>query len=276
MCKPRLTFKHTWSVGLSPLNLPIASSASALLQDIDHDAPKSELTQCYALFDRHCGPAFQVDKEIPKRANQDSKHIKISESRVEITALPVHEYQPTMCIHRLYIHTVCGHSLYAPNPSITCEHASIPPDGSFSTSCDLIAHPYQSWRLNSLCSSCESTRARLMQRIDAEQAIAYDEVKWKVSYGMPTHGLDLWGKRAAEREKPEKETGERKRRSVRFSWRRKRRNDSYEERDVGVAGSAKNAKLDPHWLRDPAGAGTSAVESSTAATSRRTTYAYQH
>lgn len=155
-----------------------------------------------------------------------------------------------MCIHRLFIHTVCGHSILSANPIVLCNDASIPPDGTASTSCELIAHPYQSWRLNSLCPSCACTRSRLLQRIDAEQAISYDEAKWKVSYGMPSHGLDLWGKRAAERERLEKETGKRKRRNGRFSWRRVGKKRGVNEGEIVGVAIAGSVRLDPHWLRD--------------------------
>lgn len=113
-----------------------------------------------------------------------------------------------------------------------------------------------------------------MSRINNEQAIAYDEVRWKVSYGVPTHGLESGSMRAAERDKLERDMG--KRRSLRFSWRKKGRervSSEGQEGDLCVAGSAKNARLDPHWLRD---AGASGTESSPVATTRRSTYAYQH
>jgi hypothetical protein len=137
-----------------------------------------------------------------------------------------------MCVHRLYIYTVCGHTIFSSKPIVMCLNASIPPDGCFSTTCDLISHPFQSWQLNSLCPSCEYTRTRLLARIDAAQAITYNEVKWKVSYGMPSHGLDFWGKRAQEREQMEKETGNRSRKSGRWSWRRRRKSKSSSDADA--------------------------------------------
>lgn len=110
-----------------------------------------------------------------------------------------------MCCHRLYVYTTCGHSTLSSKPLIECRHASIEPDGHHSTSCEIIAHPYQSWKIETLCPPCQSQRDALMSRIETTQVVKFDEWRWKVSYGMPAHGKDFWGRRADEREKREKE-----------------------------------------------------------------------
>lgn len=61
-----------------------------------------------------------------------------------------------------------------------------------------------------------------MNRMEVSQFIKFDEWRWKVSYGMPVHGLDIWSKRAQERENAAKEAAKRERRGARFSWRRHR------------------------------------------------------
>lgn len=61
-----------------------------------------------------------------------------------------------------------------------------------------------------------------MSRIEATQTVKFDEWRWKVSYGMPAHGKDFWGRRADEREQRELERErEGKRKSKAFSLRRK-------------------------------------------------------
>jgi hypothetical protein len=125
-----------------------------------------------------------------------------------------------MCCHRLYIHTTCGHSLLSPTPLIECRHASIEPSSTRSTTCEIIAHPYQSWKIESLCPPCQQQRDVLMSRIEATQTVKFDEWRWKVSYGMPTHGKDFWGKRADERVQREEEEREGKR-STKFGLKRR-------------------------------------------------------
>ena len=44
-----------------------------------------------------------------------------------------------------------------------------------------------------------------MSAIEAVQTIKFDEGKWRVSYGMPVHGKDFWGRRADERELRERD-----------------------------------------------------------------------
>jgi hypothetical protein len=130
-----------------------------------------------------------------------------------------------MCCHRLYVYTVCGHSVLSSKPLIECRHASIEPDGHQSTDCEIIAHPYQSWKIETLCPPCQQQRDSLMSRIEAVQTVKFDEWRWKVSYGMPAHGKDFWGRRADEREQreqqQEKEVKEEKRKSKPFSLKRK-------------------------------------------------------
>lgn len=49
---------------------------------------------------------------------------------------------------------------------------------------------------------------------------------------MPAHGKDFWGRKAEERAKLEKETGKRKRKSMRFSWKRSRKEKKLPEEEV--------------------------------------------
>ena len=127
-----------------------------------------------------------------------------------------------MCCHSLYIYLTCGHSTFAPRPLIMCLHASIPPDGSHSTICEIVAHPYRSWRLEQLCPPCQERRQALLDRIDLGQKIEYDEWKWKVSYGVSQEREDC---RIAEAEGRSQEEGREmdavRGRSKRFSWRSK-------------------------------------------------------
>ena len=127
-----------------------------------------------------------------------------------------------MCCHKMYIYGTCGHSVFSEKPLVLCRLASIPPDGSFSTRCEILAHPFQSWNIDSLCPECDARRTRLLSRIEIMQVIKYDEWQWKVSYGMPAHGKDFWGKKADERVRLEQETGKRTKRSLRFNWMRSR------------------------------------------------------
>lgn len=115
------------------------------------------------------------------------------------------EEKDNMCCHSLYIYTTCGHSTLSPKPIIECRHASIEPVQHRSTDCELITHPYQSWKLERLCPPCQEQRQALMSAIEAVQTIKFDEGKWRVSYGMPVHGKDFWGRRADERELRERE-----------------------------------------------------------------------
>lgn len=52
------------------------------------------------------------------------------------------------------------------------------------------------------------------------------------SYGMPTHGKDFWGRKADERAKMERETGKRKRWSLRFSWKKSKKERKLPEEEI--------------------------------------------
>lgn len=136
-----------------------------------------------------------------------------------------HWKSPTMCCHRLFIYGTCGHSTFSPEPLILCRHASIPPDGSHSTRCELIAHPYQSWRIEQLCPPCQKRRDSMLSRIERTTKVEFDEWKWKVSYALPLHGKDYWTtkmeKLAEEEQKKSQEHLGRKKSLKRFSWKRK-------------------------------------------------------
>jgi len=105
-----------------------------------------------------------------------------------------------MCCHRLVIYTTCGHSFFSPRPITECRNASVPPNGSSSTACELFGHPYRSWRLGRLCPTCQYRRETLLSSVEQTQEVRFDEWKWKVSYGMPAHGKAQWTKKAEERE----------------------------------------------------------------------------
>ena len=89
-----------------------------------------------------------------------------------------------------------------------------------------------------------------MSRIEAVQAIKFDEGKWRVSYGMPAHGKDFWSRRADEREQREREVKEVARRSTikkSFSLKRKstRKSGLQSPRLPDVVGAD-----DRSWRRD--------------------------
>ena len=148
-----------------------------------------------------------------------------------------------MCIHRLFIHSVCGHSTFSPFPLITCRNACIPPDTTHSTTCTIIAHPYQSWKLESLCPSCEARRTALLEAVEITQVVKFDEWRWKVSYGMPAHGKDFWGRKAEEREEGEASLkGEGRKKRKRFSWRRSRRKTRGRDGEGGMSEGAASIK----------------------------------
>ena len=132
-----------------------------------------------------------------------------------------------MCYHRLYIYS-CGHSVWAKTPLIECCNAAVPPNGTYSIKCELTAHPYQSWKFESLCLRCAHRRALLLEGLK-QNKVVYEDWKWKVSYGMPAHGKDFWGRKAEERERLERETGKRTKRSMIFLWRRSKKPGQVEE-----------------------------------------------
>ena len=141
-------------------------------------------------------------------------------------------YFTEMCCHRFYVFVTCGHSLFAPNPVVQCAEASIEPGDAYSTTCEIMTHPFQSWKIDSLCPECEERRTVMLTHIEERQKIKFDEWRWKVSYGMPAHGKDFWGRKADERARLEKETGKRKRKSLRFSWKRSKKEKKLPERDA--------------------------------------------
>ena len=65
-----------------------------------------------------------------------------------------------------------------------------------------------------------------------QNKVVYEDWRWKVSYGMPEHGKDFWGRKAEERERLERETGKRTKRSMFFAWRTSKRPEQVEERAV--------------------------------------------
>lgn len=145
-----------------------------------------------------------------------------------------------MCCHKLYIYAVCGHSALSEKPLIECRHASIEPGQYFSQNCELIAHPYQSWRIESLCPPCQTQRDALMSHLEAAQVVKFDEWKWKVSYGMPAHGKDFWTRKAEQREEEKRqEEMQSSRRSNRFSRKRKstRKSPKHKEREAEAGGT---------------------------------------
>jgi len=95
-----------------------------------------------------------------------------------------------MCHHRLYVFTTCGHSYFASTPILTCRHASIEPTATFSRSCMVQAHPFQTLKIEKLCRSCEYKRTHLLSRLESKQIVRFDEWKWKVSYITPDDGFE--------------------------------------------------------------------------------------
>lgn len=128
-----------------------------------------------------------------------------------------------MCCHRLFVFSVCGHSTLSERPLQECSLASIPPESRRSIACDPIAHPYRSWKLDRLCPACQARRDSLLGGLEASLTVSFDQWRWKVSYGMPAHGKDYWGRKAEEREREERERrSQEKRASWRFGLRRRR------------------------------------------------------
>lgn len=110
-----------------------------------------------------------------------------------------------MCCHRLYVYTVCGHSTFSQTPLELCRNAGIPPEGDHSTTCELMAHPYKSWKFERLCPPCQSRRDYLMGGFESSQTVTYDEWQWKVSYGLGSDGKDYWAKRMEDKKRKEEE-----------------------------------------------------------------------
>lgn len=91
----------------------------------------------------------------------------------------------TMCYHKLYIFTTCGHSCMSQRPLIMCRHASISPVSTYSSGCELKTHPYQCNKIESLCWTCQRRRSELLGQLEQQQVVRYDEWQWKVSYSAP-------------------------------------------------------------------------------------------
>jgi hypothetical protein len=127
-----------------------------------------------------------------------------------------------MCTHPLFIYTICGHSFFCPHPLTICHHASIPPTSTHSTHCVIVAHPFRSWKLHSLCSNCTSTRQSMLGQIEQRQALKFDERKWRVAYQLPENGgKDYWTRKMEEKREEEERVKRREGGKGRFSWRRK-------------------------------------------------------
>lgn len=83
----------------------------------------------------------------------------------------------------------------------------------------------------------------LLHRIEVDQTIKFDDWRWKVSYGMPAHGKDFWGRKAEERARLEKETGKTKRKSGRFSWKRSRKEKKLQEEELSQTPTRPEAEM---------------------------------
>ncbi|KAK4995438.1 hypothetical protein LTR66_004737 [Elasticomyces elasticus] len=127
-----------------------------------------------------------------------------------------------MCYHRLYIYDTCGHSFFSNIPLSVCRHASISPFASFSKTCDIRAHPFQSVKLEKLCAQCQRQRDMLLTAVEQDQIVRFEEWRWKVSYRSPAAAQNGWlswarneGNSGAVEAKRKVKT-----RSGRWTWRR--------------------------------------------------------
>lgn len=128
-----------------------------------------------------------------------------------------------MCYHKLYIFTTCGHSTYCPKPLLTCRHASIGPLSTYSEECELRAHPFQSLKIESLCSTCQRDRNTLLGRLESDQIVRFDEWRWKVSYSAAAAGLKTPSSAVfATAEHARRQKDEHGGRSGRWSWKKNR------------------------------------------------------
>ena len=85
-----------------------------------------------------------------------------------------------------------------------------------------------------------------MSRIEATQVVKFDEWRWKVSYGMPAHGKDFWGRRADEREKKELEQErEGKRKSTKAFGSLKRKSTRKSVKAPGSPAMHRDGRLEP-------------------------------
>ena len=94
-----------------------------------------------------------------------------------------------MCYHKLYIFTTCGHSTYSSRPLRLCRHASIAPVSTYSHTCKLRAHPFQSLRIEALCTNCQTERDSLLTVLESHSIVRFEESRWKVSYEAPAKEL---------------------------------------------------------------------------------------
>ena len=118
-----------------------------------------------------------------------------------------------MCYHKLYIFTTCGHSIYSSVPLLTCRHASIAPTSLYSIECKMQAHPFQSLKIESLCFTCQRRRSVLLEQLENQQLIRFDDWQWKVSYAVPDVGI-------AEQQEARKRAEKSNKKDKGISWRR--------------------------------------------------------
>ncbi|TKA69123.1 hypothetical protein B0A49_08730 [Cryomyces minteri] len=96
--------------------------------------------------------------------------------------------------------------------------ASISPTSLYSEACQIKSHPFQSYKLEKLCASCQGVRDALLNQIDSDQTVRFDEWRWKVAYSSPNADQTDW-------EKWGEQVGGRKKKTAsgRWSWRRSKR-----------------------------------------------------
>jgi hypothetical protein len=94
-----------------------------------------------------------------------------------------------MCQHRQYIFISCGHSCLDKQPLVMCRHASISPMSTYSSACELKTHPFQSRKIESLCWPCQRRRSELLERLETQHIVRFNEAQCKVSYSAPPQGM---------------------------------------------------------------------------------------
>lgn len=129
-----------------------------------------------------------------------------------------------MCYHKLYIFTTCGHSCYGPIPLQPCRHATIAPMSSSSESCKIQTHPYQSLKIESLCGTCQRQRSILLERLEGQEVIRFEEWQWKVSYSVPS--VSIAEQSSLSKNKAGRGSKKEKHMSSRSSWRKSQKNKS--------------------------------------------------
>ncbi|KAF2146461.1 uncharacterized protein K452DRAFT_199827, partial [Aplosporella prunicola CBS 121167] len=91
-----------------------------------------------------------------------------------------------MCYHKLFIFTTCGHSFFEAAPLVQCKSASIGPHETFSSGCRVQSHPFQTRRLDALCSACASRREELLDGAAALTGeVRFAEWRWRMKYQSP-------------------------------------------------------------------------------------------